>query len=485
MEVAPSAGGIAAASTGNHAYSWSGVSGGSWTTAADWTDTTTATTPITVPGSLDAVTIAGGTSAGQYTTIGGNGAAASLTINGNVLLTGQVAVAGQVLIAPGSGPAATLALERGAKLTAGGSVSITGRLEVGGGSSAAITGTAALMGGSLLALGGSTVQAGGLIGDGSGDVIAVDANSIVKIGAPVTASAGALTQAPSAVAAFSGSIYGSVVANGTFSVTGGGALFIDMNGTEKSDPVRKHPDHQWYRHAVAHRRQHPRSRRGGQHRDPVRRPNATLVLGAVPTGTITGFAAGDQIQLDQTITGLVYRQLTTTSAILTLNDGVDYVGTLKLAGSFGGGLTAFHLDSAANGSMAVITLQSLLIAPTQPTLIQGTVGADLLTATANGQTMTGAGGGDTLSGGAFTGIDFKDLTANLSGSTIQDFAVSDVLDFTDLKASSAAETYAGGVLSVTDGTNSATLGLGFASTPSTGAFHIAGDGATGTKLTWS
>jgi hypothetical protein len=133
----------------------------------------------------------------------------------------------------------------------------------------------------------------------------------------------------------------------------------------------------------------------------------------------------------------------------------------------------------------VITLQSLLIAPTQPTLIQGTVGADLLTATANGQTMTGAGGGDTLSGGAFTGIDFKDLTANLSGSTIQDFAVSDVLDFTDLKASSAAETYAGGVLSVTDGTNSATLGLGFASTPSTGAFHIAGDGATGTKLTWS
>ena len=142
---------------------------------------------------------------------------------------------------------------------------------MGGGSSAAITGTAALMGGSLLALGGSTAQAGGLIGDGSGDVIAMDANSIVKIGAPVTASAGGAHPAPSsAVAAFSGSIYGSVVANGTFSVTGGGALFIDMNGTEKSDPDASTPTISGTGHAVAHRRQHPRSRRGGQHRDPVR-----------------------------------------------------------------------------------------------------------------------------------------------------------------------------------------------------------------------
>jgi len=43
----------------------------------------------------------------------------------------------------------------------------------------------------------------------------------------------------------------------------------------------------------------------------------------------------------------------------------------------------------------VITLQSLQIAPTQPTLIQGTYGADTLIATANGQTITGNGASGT------------------------------------------------------------------------------------------
>jgi hypothetical protein len=88
------------------------------------------------------------------------------------------------------------------------------------------------------------------------------------------------------------------------------------------------------------------------------------------------------------------------------------------------------------------------IAATRPTLIQGTAAADLLTATASGQTITGLGGADTLSGGSFTGIDFKDLTANLNGCTIQAFVTSDRLDFTDMNAGSMTVRYVAGSLSI-------------------------------------
>jgi hypothetical protein len=53
-----------------------------------------------------------------------------------------------------------------------------------------------------------------------------------------------------------------------------------------------------------------------------------------------------------------------------------------------------------------------------------------------------------------------------------------------MRAGSAVASYANGVLSITDGTHSATLSLGFATTPTTGSFHISSDGATGTNLTW-
>jgi hypothetical protein len=109
----------------------------------------------------------------------------------------------------------------------------------------------------------------------------------------------------------------------------------------------------------------------------------------------------------------------------------------------------------------------------------------VLTATANSQTVTGLGGGDTLIGGGLTGIDFKDASANLNGSVIQAFTASDIIDFTDMASASAKVTYTGGKLSVTDGTHGAVLSLAFASTPSSGSFHIASDGAGGTKLTWS
>jgi hypothetical protein len=208
------------------------------------------------------------------------------------------------------------------------------------------------------------------------------------------------------------------------------------------------------------------------------------VLAAIPTATITGFTAGDQIQVDRPVTGLTYTQTTNNATTLTLTNGASTVGVLKLAGSYAGNY-AFHLDAAPNGDTAVITLQSLLVAPGQMTLIEGTVGADTLIATANGQTMTGSGGGDTLNGGVYTGIDFKDYSFYLSGGAIQNFATTDLIDFIDMNPASTTVTYTGGILSVSDGSHGATLSLSFASTPASGAFHVASDGASGAKLTWS
>jgi hypothetical protein len=478
LQTATTSAGTAAASTGKDAYSWVGAAGGSWTNAANWTDTTTNTTPTTVPGSGDAVTIAGSGNA-QYTSVGGKGAAASLATSGHVLLTGQVAVTAGVAVSQ----TAELALDAGATLTAA-SAALDGTLSAGHGSSAKISGTATLTGGSLLALDDSTVQVGALIGDGSGNVIAVDANSTIKIGSPSSAAAGALTEAAGATAAFNGAIYGSVVTAGTLAVAGGGALFIDMTGTAASDPYASKPTISGTGTLLL--TEGSTLGLGVADRVAIQfaGPDATLQLAAIPTATITGFAAGDAIQLDQTVTGLRYKQVTSTSATLTLTNGAATVGTLELAGNYSASSDAFHLDAAANGATAVISLQTIGIAATQPTLIEGTAASDLLSATANGQTITGLGGDDTLSGGSFTGIDFKDLTANLNGSAIQNFATSDLIDFTNMTESKASVTYAKGVLTATDGTHAATLSLGFLSTPTTGGFAVTHDAGTGTEVYW-
>ena len=481
LQTATTSAGTAAASTGADAYRWTGASGGSWSNAANWMDTTTAASPSKVAGRGNAVTIAAGV--GQYTTIGGNGAAASLAIGGNVLLTGQIAAAGQLSIAPASGQPATLALNMGAQLTAGSAV-ITGILEVNG-SSATIAGNASLVNGTLLALNGGFVQASGLIGGGS-NVIAIDSSSVVTIGTTANPIKGALTQAAGTTAVLSGSIYGNIVTNGALAVAGGGSLFIDMTGAAASDPYSNTPTI------------------GGTGTLSITEgstlglgavassiiiqfagPNGTLVLAALPTGLIRGFVAGDTIQLDRAVTGLSFAQITANQATLTLTNGGATVGLLRLAGNYSNAANLFHLDAAANGATATITLQTLGIAATQPTLIQGTMAADLLTATANGQTLTGLGGGDTLNGGGFTAITFKDLAANMNGDAVQGFVASDCFDFTDMNSVRATAMYANGNLSVTDGTHTASFGIGFAGVPTTGAFHVASDGAAGTKLTWS
>ena len=467
----PTSNGTATANTSKDSYNWLGTSIGGWAAAANWNDTTLNTTPTTVPGSGNAVTITGT----SLVAIGGNGAAASLTDSANLLLTGQVTVAGQLKVNALSGPPAALTLDAGAQITAA-SAMINGRLQAGGGSSATVTGTATVQAGTMLALNGSTIKLGALVGNS--EIIAIDANSRITVGAVASPSAGALTEATGSTIALSGAIYGNVVANGVVSVAAGASLSIDMNDKATSDPYGASPGITGTGTLTLSENSTLSLGATDSVAIQFNGPNATLALAKIPTATISGFVAGDQILLDQPVTGAAFSQATNT---LTLTSGTTAVGALKLSGNFSG--SAFHLDSSANGTTAVISLQSLGVAQPQPTLIQGTAATDILSATANGQTLIGLGGGDTLNGANFTAITFKDLTANLAGSAIQHFATTDVLDFTDMISASTTTTYTGGTLTVGDGTHSASLNLSNFS--ASGAFHVASDGAFGTKLTWS
>lgn len=454
LDTAIGAAGTVPVSSGQDAYTWTGASGGNWGVAANWRDATTAATATAAPGAGNAVTFS------QNATIGGQGAAAKLTVSG-----------------------AELALDGGGALTAG-SATVGGTLQVGGGSTARVTGSLTLGGGTLLALAGSTVKLGGLVGNGIGNVIAVDANSSVAVGAPVAPANGALTLAAGKTIAMAGAIYGSVVDLGTIAVAAGGALSIDLPGSASSDPYAAAGTISGA--GVLQLDEGSSLGLGVADSTAIRfaGPGATLQLAAIPTATISGFAAGDLITVDQTVTGLAYKQVTASTAQLTLTNGAAKIGTLNLAGSFGASTLAFHLDSAANGSFATISLQSIGVAAVQPTLIAGTAANDVLSATANGQTLSGLGGADTLNGNVYTTLDFKDAAANLNGSAIQNFSLSDVIDITDLASAKASVSYAGGVVSATDGTHTATFSLGFTSLPTTGSFGVASDGGLGSKLTW-
>ena len=408
--------------------------------------------------------------------IGSSVSTATLAIAHDTPMSGRIVISTLLAISGGS----TLALS-GARLNAA-NATITGSLDAGGGSGAVIAYTATLAGGSLKALDGSTIQLGALVGAGSGNVVAVDTNSIIKVAA-ATAAAGALTQGPNSTLILSGSIYGNVVTNGTLAVPAGGSLFIDLTGQTAADPYET------------------TSSIGGSGILAIAEgatlglgatdtasiqfngPDATLALAAIPSGPIEGFSASDIIVLDRTVTGAAFTQLTPTAAALTLSDGAAMIGTLNLTGNFSG--TLFHLNPAQNGASATITLQTLGLAGSQPTLIQGTMATETMTATASGQTITGGGGNDTLNGAGFSSLDFKDTTAHTNFYTIQNFTPSDVLDLVDMNSSTAWVRYANQVVSVSDGVHSANISLSFAAPPASGSFHISSDGAGGTVLAWA
>lgn len=94
--------------------------------------------------------------------------------------------------------------------------------------------------------------------------------------------------------------------------------------------------------------------------------------------------------------------------------------------------------------------------PNQQYLIQGTALGETIAGSVFDDLIHPGGGGDTI--GAGPGNDeIQDTTANLDGATVNGFTTGDRFDFTDLDPTSATVSFANGVLTVGDGTHSASL----------------------------
>jgi len=233
------------ASPNQDAYAWIGASGGAWTTASNWRDTTAGTLPAPfIPGLGTPVAIAGPTGS-TFGVITAGGTAASITVTGNESFSGRytagtltvgqrleqafsepIYVAGAVSVAAGSRldlgdltvvSGKVLLAGIGATLTASGAVALgsapmavgfiydngaSGNLGVGNGSTLAIGGPLAVNQGTL-AITGAVASVAGAVSHGSGGafrttgVITVSAGGTLSLGAGLS------------------EVYGGVVVSGT------------------------------------------------------------------------------------------------------------------------------------------------------------------------------------------------------------------------------------------------------------------------------
>lgn len=157
-------------STNSDAFTWIGPTGASWRAASNWNDTTAGENPATtVPGSLNAVTIAGSTTI-SYMVIKGGGAAASVALTNNVDLTGSYSFGGVTIGSKGTigskakvrwkVHAGALRLTPGANLTLGTLDLLDGQMTVGAKTSVAASGTITV-GQASFGSGALTVKRGG------------------------------------------------------------------------------------------------------------------------------------------------------------------------------------------------------------------------------------------------------------------------------------------------------------------------------------
>jgi Ca2+-binding RTX toxin-like protein len=118
------------------------------------------------------------------------------------------------------------------------------------------------------------------------------------------------------------------------------------------------------------------------------------------------------------------------------------------------------------------------------TAVGAVAGHDVLKAGFTNQTLQSIGGNDTLIGSGASGDTFLGTAAGFAGDTIQGFAGTDVIDFSDIAFATIkpiAYTAATGKLVVSDATHSATVTM-------SGAYTLASfsapqtDGHSGTLL---
>ena len=173
-------------------------------------------------------------------------------------------------------------------------------------------------------------------------------------------------------------------------------------------------------------------------------------------GLIASTAAFASAAVVGTSTGSTTLEITTGGAV-TLNAADTYL-TVKL-------------DAAG----------SLKLSPLSFITAIGSTGADTLTAMAGTQTLTGGLGKDILAG--FTGgnTTFADTAAGLNGDTVQNWTTGDLLDLKNIVAANLHPlSYTANTLTVTDGTNSASIT--FSAAQSLTNFTVTGSDGTGGTL---
>jgi fibronectin-binding autotransporter adhesin len=338
ITVSPETGGggtVSGGTAGPDQYLWTVSGSGNWTRAANWQDLTSGANPAKIaPGVHDLVTIAASQS-GSFTVIAGPADAASLSVTGDLAMTGTYAIGSLVLGQNGNaGIPATLDLLPNSIMTAGGVAIVDGELSISGSTQLAVAGTITMGGGQsgiglpvtelAISAGGTVTAAALIIGGGSGDSITTDPTAVLEIGNAGGAIAGAVTIDAGATLSGNGAVnpYGELIDNGTIAaaggvltlgaVTGTGSLAIGANAALLLDAST----------AVA-----------------VFCTGANAILAVANelvqvTGLITGFVAGDAIDIENDpVTALTVGK-DGSNTLLTLYYNTTIIAGFDLAGTY-------------------------------------------------------------------------------------------------------------------------------------------------------
>ncbi|MDE2197509.1 MAG: Hint domain-containing protein [Rhodospirillales bacterium] len=349
----PTAGGAVAVSgsTGD-AYTWTAL-GGDWSTTANWTDTSAATT--TAPGSADLVIIPDPVaSPGAWQIIRGAGNAARLTVQGEIALSGSFNVGGTLTVQGLTATTGTLALLGGASLAAGSAV-IGGSLAAAGpGARFAAAGTLTLgsagAAAGLAAIDQGRITLGGLALTGLAASIAVDAASVIEIGTAQTGAAGVLTvDAGIDIGGAGVQITGAVANNGTVATLSGGSSTIHGDVSGSGTLLVANASQLFLTGTVAASQTLALSGTG----------NGISDSGGAILGSVTGFAAGDQINLAGMMTRASFSGTASGGTLALADSSGATLATLNLSGDY---RTDTFLTSAANGQTAITLVAAQQIA---------------------------------------------------------------------------------------------------------------------------
>ncbi len=381
-------------------FIWIASGGGAWSLAANWNDQTDGQSPSAlVPGLQDSVVVAG-PSGTSLQTITGAGAVAAALFTGNTVLSGSFSAGTLTVGTPANGgvlqlatgtslQSTTASLAAGSLLVngAGTSLSVAGTLGIGDGQTDGLSA-------SFDVTGGGTASVLGLQMDVANCAIYVDPASILNVGGAGTGLAGTLTVDSGALLSGEGdaNAYGDVANNGTIQAAGGtlavgalsgtGTLLVQAGATLELNGVC-----------------------GAGQSVQFAGANACLDLQAeyyAPSGTLTGFAAGDTIDVSGSlISSASYVASGAGGGILTFYYGSQVADRITLAGNYVG---STFLTSGDGDGGTLITVAAAESGGGKPSPGTGTPDQYVWVGQGSGQWGTAQNWDDQTSGASPAGI---------------------------------------------------------------------------------